>query len=244
MGSQEGTIGFVARYVHDAMRTRSDVYRPDLTSFATVARTLRAAGDIGDQARRCKRACFGGRADPSMTLDSIASEPVTHDPNRLPSRHVLHAVLGIVNEAGELATMIEGVMRGAHSFDRTNYVEELGDLLWFIALACDAEGLSMARVMRANLTKLCARFPDKFDATKMDDANRDKRHETSAINIAMMRNEAPINPDALEEAAFTAATEAFGKTVTAYRAVIEAETDPVRRVALEAMLAAVYDDNA
>lgn len=234
------------RFVADAMRTKSDIYRPDITSFHNLEACMTCAVSCGQNARLLKRALFGGRIDPTVTLDSIANELHTCSVDRLPNRDMLHAMLGLINESGELASMLLGVLQGRHSFNRVNYVEELGDMLWFIALACDAEGLSLQRVMAMNIAKLRARFPDKFDAEKMDDANRDTSAEHAAFDeVNITHPHSPTDAaEAAEHAAFNAATEEFGRTVTAYKALIAVEPDPERRATLERLLSNCYDDNA
>jgi NTP pyrophosphatase (non-canonical NTP hydrolase) len=40
--------------------------------------------------------------------------------------------------------------------------EELGDLLWYIALAAESLGISMADMARGNIDKLQQRYPEKY----------------------------------------------------------------------------------
>lgn len=75
---------------------------------------------------------------------------------------LLHAQLGIASEAGELADALKKYAIYGRLLDLSNINEELGDLLWYISLACDAIGLSMADVMNHNINKLRIRYPEKF----------------------------------------------------------------------------------
>jgi hypothetical protein len=45
-------------------------------------------------------------------------------------------------------------------------MKEVGDLLWFIAEFCSAYKWNMSDIMRMNIDKLIARFPDGFEADK------------------------------------------------------------------------------
>ena len=45
-------------------------------------------------------------------------------------------------------------------------MKELGDLLWFIAEYCTANGWSMEDVAKMNIDKLKARYPTGFEAEK------------------------------------------------------------------------------
>lgn len=43
---------------------------------------------------------------------------------------------------------------------------ELGDALWYVALACDAPGLRLGDVMHENIEKLRRRYPDGFSSAR------------------------------------------------------------------------------
>lgn len=77
-----------------------------------------------------------------------------------------HAVFGLASEAGEVAGILQKVYQG-HDFDRAHLLKELGDCQWMIAEACDALHASLTDdVMKANIEKLKARYPDGFDPEK------------------------------------------------------------------------------
>lgn len=76
---------------------------------------------------------------------------------------LLHAVLGLTSEAGEVSGIFQKEYQG-HKIDPDHLKKELGDCLWMIAEACTALGLDLESVMRANIKKLKARYPDGFDA--------------------------------------------------------------------------------
>ena len=46
--------------------------------------------------------------------------------------------------------------------DRANAVEELGDIMWFVALGCETLGVTMQEVAEQNISKLALRYPDKY----------------------------------------------------------------------------------
>ena len=47
-----------------------------------------------------------------------------------------------------------------------NLKEEVGDILWYCAVAAEGLGTDLEALMVANINKLRARFPDRFDAEK------------------------------------------------------------------------------
>lgn len=90
-------------------------------------------------------------------------------------RH-LHAALGITTEAGEIADLLKRWLFYGKVFTQQQMEEEIGDLLWYIALAADAVGLNMEVIMERNIAKLKARYPDRFtqDAALNRDADRER----------------------------------------------------------------------
>src|SRR5262245_10334445 len=98
-------------------------------------------------------------------------------PTLLPVR-LNHAVIGMTGEVGELAALVEHWLyygkNAVSGPDLTAFKEELGDLLWYVALACNALGLSLAEVMEANIRKLRARYPERYDDRLAQERDREK----------------------------------------------------------------------
>lgn len=72
-----------------------------------------------------------------------------------------YVALGLTGEAGEYADKVKRIIRGdsgASSVEAQDQrIEELGDVLWYLANACIEEGISLSHVARINLDKLFAR---------------------------------------------------------------------------------------
>jgi NTP pyrophosphatase (non-canonical NTP hydrolase) len=75
----------------------------------------------------------------------------------------MHALHGMVSEIGELHGLYQKVYQ-KHEFDEEHAKKELGDLLWFIAEFCTANGWELDDIMTLNINKLRARFPEGFTA--------------------------------------------------------------------------------
>ncbi len=75
----------------------------------------------------------------------------------------MHYAMGIVTEAAELLDAYKKGVFYRKPIYRGHLVEELGDLMWYIARLMDELGVSMDEVLAANVTKLRARYPDGFD---------------------------------------------------------------------------------
>lgn len=79
-----------------------------------------------------------------------------------PAFNLTHAALGLTGEAGEFADAIKKTVIYNKVLDHENAMEEIGDILWYCALACEALGLEMQEVANYNLGKLAARYPEKY----------------------------------------------------------------------------------
>lgn len=73
-----------------------------------------------------------------------------------------HALHGMAAELGELHGLYQKVYQ-SHTFDAEHAMKELGDLLWFIAEYCTAQGWTLNEVAHRNIAKLEARYPEGFD---------------------------------------------------------------------------------
>lgn len=75
---------------------------------------------------------------------------------------LLHGVLGLVTEAGELAEAVKHHVFDHAVLDRTNVLEELGDMFWYLALMIRVMGGDPEEILGVNIAKLAARYPEKF----------------------------------------------------------------------------------
>ncbi len=93
--------------------------------------------------------------------------------------NLAHASMLISSEGGEVVTLIKRNFAYGKPLEVERIIDELGDLLWGIALVCDQLSVPMEEMMKANIAKLEARFPDKcFNAACA--INPDKGNEAVA----------------------------------------------------------------
>lgn len=92
-----------------------------------------------------------------------------------------HAALGMAGEIGEFAYAIEKWLQYGTNLDIPNLVEELGDILWYLALACNAISVDMGLVMENNIAKLKVRYPEKYSDTLAAEENRNRELERNAL---------------------------------------------------------------
>lgn len=92
---------------------------------------------------------------------------------------LLHAGMGMVTEAGEFIDMMKKHLFYGKPLDLVNLSEEIGDEMWYIALAVDILQTTLNDVMAVNIAKLKARYPDKF--TEFHAENRDLETERKIL---------------------------------------------------------------
>lgn len=103
---------------------------------------------------------------PSQTLDSQEAE-------------MFHAAMGMVTEAVEFFEAVATSVLKGKDMDGTNLFEEIGDQMWYQALALRLLEQSFENTAAINIAKLAKRFPDKF--TSEDALNRDLDTEREVL---------------------------------------------------------------
>lgn len=73
-----------------------------------------------------------------------------------------HALFGMASEVGEIHAVYQKVFQG-HNMDYMKVVDEMGDLMWFLAELADSIGVTLDDVAEHNIAKLKKRYPNGFD---------------------------------------------------------------------------------
>ena len=90
---------------------------------------------------------------------------------------LLHGSCGIATEAGELLDAMKKHIFYGKEVDTVNVVEEVGDLMWYIAIILDELGVEFEDVMDKNINKLKARYGNKFSEDSANSRNLDKERK-------------------------------------------------------------------
>lgn len=93
----------------------------------------------------------------------LASRTIRHDMDSIAQEY--HALHGMVAEIGELHSIYQKYYQ-RHWDTEEHKKKEVGDLIWFVAEYCTANGWNLEDVMRMNIDKLEKRFPYGFDAER------------------------------------------------------------------------------
>ena len=84
---------------------------------------------------------------------------------------ILNGVLGLNGESGECADIVKKHLFQGHELDENHLAEELGDMLWYIAVTAFSIGYDLDEIAQMNVDKLYKRYPNGFDAERS--VNRD-----------------------------------------------------------------------
>ena len=77
---------------------------------------------------------------------------------------LINGVMGLCGEAGEAIDIVKKHLAQGHPLDREALIRELGDVAWYLAETAAALDLDLDTVLRINLAKLRARYPEGFSA--------------------------------------------------------------------------------
>lgn len=99
----------------------------------------------------------------SRVHDSVFNYSTSKNKKDLPNPgELLNGALGLTGESGEVSDMIKKHIFHGHDLDRDELIKELGDVCWYVALLCNAIGVSLDEVMTRNIDKLRERYPEGF----------------------------------------------------------------------------------
>lgn len=93
------------------------------------------------------------------------------------SIRLLHGAMGLDTESGEIMDSMKRHIIYDSDLNVVNIREELGDIMWYVALICDELGLTIEQICEDNIAKLRKRYPDKFSRELAE--NRDVANELS-----------------------------------------------------------------
>ncbi|HCH8772098.1 TPA: hypothetical protein NNT57_004559 [Salmonella enterica] len=184
------SVATAATYQQGALRTKSDSYFGQHQSRNVLRGYLSFIIGNNNELDHIKKAMFYGRGLGEHT-------PVLGKDNNLQTgcpklRDIIHSIIGINTEGGELAERLDAILARNEDAtlpddssvlltdeDKVNLFEEMGDVLWYIAIGAEALGVTLDQIMFANLDKLKKRFPEKFT----EDAANNRDIEAEQNNL-------------------------------------------------------------
>lgn len=122
-----------------------------------------------------KKALFYGR---EFAPPPTGTENYLHGGTEYKTRNLIHAILGIATESGELLEALLANLRDGKVFDEVNLQEEFGDVEWYRQLALTMLSQDHFSNIMQNDRKLEKRFGPAFDAERANNRNLDDERTT------------------------------------------------------------------
>jgi len=161
-------------YLQASARTASEQFHPQLVGNALLEQILEQAISAGERADAIKKTLFHGK---KLAVDSLQENPQTNISMDNINPNILHAALGLYTEATELLENILKTVQNKQRFDEINAFEECGDLEWYLAMLYRALERTPTEAKTANIAKLKARYPDKFNSNHAIERNIDNERQ-------------------------------------------------------------------
>ena len=79
---------------------------------------------------------------------------------------LINGVMGLCGEAGEAIDLVKKHLAQGHELDREKLAKELGDVAWYLAETAHAIGYDLETILKMNIDKLKARYPEGFSTEK------------------------------------------------------------------------------
>jgi len=96
--------------------------------------------------------------------ESVFFERLEYLKNKdFPTQRLLTAAVGMSAEAGEFTEVVKKIVFQGKEPSEDNLFHlkrELGDIMWYVAQACMGLNISLDEVLKMNVEKLAARYPD------------------------------------------------------------------------------------
>ena len=108
---------------------------------------------------------------------------------------LLHAAIGIATEGGELLDAFKKNVFYGRTLDNINLQEELGDILWYVALAASELGVTFEQLMEQNTRKLEQRYGTSFSTIRA--IKRDLQMERTIL-AANAKNNNKLEPSKIK----------------------------------------------
>ena len=90
----------------------------------------------------------------------------TLNPELSPRDVLINGVMGLCGESGEAIDIVKKWLAQGHELDREKLAKELGDIAWYLAETAYALDIPLEKVLRTNIEKLKARYPEGFAAER------------------------------------------------------------------------------
>lgn len=110
-------------------------------------------------------------SDSMRTESSLFNKLVDKQGKQYDHTRLIHAQMGMQTETAEFTDALKKSIFYGRPLDTTNLKEELGDLMWYMAIAMDELGTDFQTESDRVIAKLKARYPEKFTTDNAEHRN-------------------------------------------------------------------------
>ena len=164
-------------FIKKAIRTKSDKFYNTELNIGEVLDILEDNIENLQKLDAVKKKLFYNKI--TDLLVETASENPWKDEYTPEQIDLIHAILGIATESGELLEALHKFILDKKDFDLVNLKEECGDVFWYQAILANATDNTFEDIQDTVIAKLRKRFPDKF--TEEEANNRDLAAEREIL---------------------------------------------------------------
>lgn len=165
-------------YLNESKRTLSPSFYGQLIPVQPLVDALAMFSEAAEVLDVYKKGLFYGRG---LSVPEGTERVVYNAGKLIQHKDILHAVIGVATEAGELIDAYRESLRTGKSVDVVNLCEEVGDVFWYAAIIAREAGVSFEDIQQNNIEKLAKRFPDKFTEFNAQQENRDLAAERKIL---------------------------------------------------------------
>ena len=109
---------------------------------------------------------LASRTNDGFETSRLMTKMIEHEDWLIDFGGVLNACLGLAGEVGELNDMVKKWLFHEKELDEQRLKQELGDVMWYVAMMCQSMGWELEDVLQTNIDKLKARYPEGFDVVR------------------------------------------------------------------------------
>jgi NTP pyrophosphatase (non-canonical NTP hydrolase) len=77
----------------------------------------------------------------------------------------LNGIMGICGEGGECLDLMKKHMFQGHELSKDKLKDELGDIMWYLAITAESLNLEFDEIAQFNINKLKTRYPNGFSVS-------------------------------------------------------------------------------
>jgi len=123
----------------------------------------------------------------ALITESKDFDSITNRFNHVHLMRVVHGAMGLCTESAEFLDTVKKHIFYGKFIDIVNIEEELGDLMWYMAIIMDAMHINPNSVMESNIAKLKKRYGDKFSEWSAINRNVEKEYEALKVAVDIVK---------------------------------------------------------